>query len=81
MNTNKQGQTGVLTYFTLLLFFILFWAFYGASWLSDIGARAVTENSLTGFEAFAFANINLWVFLGVLAAAAIGVFSVGGSGQ
>lgn len=77
--SHKRAQSGILAYFTMLFFFIVFWALYLAEWLSGIGARAVTDNSLTGFEAFAFANINLFVFLGVLAAGAIGVFAAGGS--
>lgn len=75
---NHKGQTGILSYFTLLLFFIAFWAFYGASWLAGIGARVVSDNTLTGFEAFAFTYINLWVFIGVIAAGAIGVYAAGG---
>lgn len=75
---SRRGQTGILAYFTLLLFFIAFWAFYGASWLSGIGARAVADNSLTGFEAFAFTYLNLWVFIGVIAAAGLGVYAAGG---
>lgn len=77
MNT-KRGQSGILAYFALLGFFIVFWALFLADFLSGVGARAVVDNGLTGFEAFAFTYINLWVFLGVLAAAAIGVFAAGG---
>lgn len=75
---SRRGQAGILGYFTLLLFFIAWWAFYGAGWIAGIGARAVAENSLTGFEAFAFTYMNLWVFIGIMAAAAIGVYAAGG---
>jgi hypothetical protein len=75
---NNKGQIGILSYFTLLFFFVAFWALYLASWLTQIGADAVANNNLTGFEAFAFTYLNLWVFLGVLLALAIGAFAARG---
>lgn len=75
---SRRGQSGILGYFALLLFFIVFWALYLADWLTGIGVRAVADNSLVGFEAFAFTYLNLWVFVGVLAATAIGVYAAGG---
>lgn len=74
---NNHGQSGIISYFVLLGFFVIFWALYLAEWLTGIGARAVIDNSLVGFEAFAFTYINLWVFLGVILAGAIGVFAKG----
>lgn len=75
---SRKAQTGILSYFAILFFFIVFWAFYLADWLAGIGARAVVDNSLTGFEAFAFTYLNLWVFIGVLCAGAIGIYAAGG---
>ena len=76
MNRNAQG--GIVAYFVLLLFFIAFWAFYLATWLAGIGARAVTQHSMVGLEAFAWTYINLWVFIGLLGAGALGVWGAGG---
>jgi uncharacterized membrane protein (UPF0136 family) len=74
---NKKG--GLVGYFFALAVFILVWAVFLGSWLSQIGADFVTANSLVGLEAFIAANINLWVMFGVLAAGAIGLAASGGA--
>lgn len=78
---NNNGQTGIIGFFFVLVIFIIMWALFLASWLSQIGSGAIINNSLTGLEAFIWGNLNLWVLLGVLGAGAMGVFFVGGSQQ
>ena len=75
---NRRGQTGIIMYFVMLFFFVVIWAFALAPWIAGIGARAVADNALVGFEAFSYTYLNLWVFIGVLGATAAGFFFAGG---
>lgn len=74
----RKGQSGIIGFFFLLAIFVVMWALFLAAWLAQIGADAITTNSLTGLEAFIWGNLNLWVLLGVLGASAMGVFFAGG---
>ena len=65
---NRQAQTGVLTYFTSVLVFVIIWALWLGRHFSEWGANAVANNSLTGIEAFLFMNINLVIFFALLIA-------------
>jgi len=67
---NRKGQLGILSFIFALGVFIVLWALFFASWLGDWAENFIVSQSLTGLEAFLVANINLWVFFGVL----IGVF-------
>ena len=77
---NKQAQTGILSLFFLLGVFVVVWAFFLGGFLAQIGAQAISANSLTGFEAFIWGNLNFAVLLGVLAASAGGLY-FGGAQQ
>lgn len=78
---NKKGQGGILSLFFVLGVFILVWVFFLAAWLAQIGADAITTNSLTGLEAFLWGNLNLWVLVGVIALGAGGLFFATGAQQ
>ena len=70
--TSKKGQAGLLgVVFGLIMFFIL-WSLFLASWVRTAAEDMIVNNSLTGLEAFLIANINLWIFSGIL----IGVLAV-----
>lgn len=73
----KQGL-GIISFYFLLAVFIAMWALFLGEWLAQIGADAITRNSLTGVEAFIWSNLNLWVLLGVLGAGAGALFLSGG---
>ena len=62
---NKKAQGGPIAYIFLVLCFIFIWFVWIGGWLSDVGDQAIIDGSLTGFEAFLYANLNLWVFLGL----------------
>ena len=62
----KKAQTGPIGFIFMLIVFITLWFVWIGSWLSDVGSQAIIDGSLTGAEAFFFANLNLWVFMGLI---------------
>lgn len=77
---NKKAQGGILSFIFSLIVFIIIWSMWLGKVINEWGARAITDNSLTGVEAFLFANLNLWIFLGLI----IGMFFItyfGGSNR
>lgn len=54
------GPIGAIMLFCVFLIIYLVW---GASWLSEVGTVAIAQGSMVGFEAFFYANLNLWVIL------------------
>jgi hypothetical protein len=62
---NKKGQSP-LTILFIVGVFITFWAFFLGKFLADAGAALVTQNNLTGIEAFIASNLNLWVGIALL---------------
>lgn len=63
---NKKAQNGSIAIIFLLIIFVVNWAIWLGAWISEEGAKIVTENNLTGAEAFAFSNINLIIFFGLI---------------
>lgn len=67
----RKGQAGVIGVIFLLIIFVINWAIWLGPWIAEAGNDAVTEQGLTGAEAFFFANLNLVIFfcliLGVMA--------------
>lgn len=62
---NKSGQSP-LTIVFIVGVFILFWAMFLGKFLNTYGQALVTNNSLTGLEAFIASNLNLWVGIALL---------------
>lgn len=75
---NKKGQLGVVTFVFMVIFFLIIWGVWLGSWLSQIGVDAIANNNLTGLEAFIFANLNAWVFIGLILGI-VGFFYFGGA--
>ena len=63
---NKKAQAGPIGFVFLLLVFILMWFMWIGSWIADVGQQAIIDGSLTGLEAFFYANLNVWVWLGLI---------------
>jgi len=61
---NRKGQFMSLLFG--LLVFIILWVMFFAEWLSSWGAAYIVQHSATGLEAFLMANMNLWVFIGII---------------
>lgn len=63
---NKKGQMLLLSIvFGLIIFIILYGSFLG-EWSNSWTEKAITDNSLTGIEAFLLKNFQLWIFIGLL---------------
>jgi hypothetical protein len=73
---NKKG--GLLGFATFIIFFICIWAFWMGSFLQEWGLKNIADNGLTGIEAMFWANLNLWIFLGLIATIYIGIKFGGG---
>ena len=60
---NKKAQSGPIGIIILLLMFIVMWFLFIGEFLGDVGQSAITDNSLTGLPAWAFANLNFIVLI------------------
>ena len=61
---NKKSQ--LIGFIIMVGIFVAFWFIWLGGWLSEVGQRAIIDGSLTGIEAFLYANLNLWVFIGLV---------------
>lgn len=69
-----------MAYFAIVGFIFLIWILGLASLLSAIGANILANDaSITGLEAFFFANLNLFVFVCFLFAFGLGAAMGGGT--
>jgi hypothetical protein len=64
---NKKA-TGMIGGIFLFMMFLIVWFLVLASWINEIGQNMIDTNGLTGFYAFFYANLNLWIFIGVVIA-------------
>ena len=72
-----KGQViGIVVYFLSIVIVLVLLAFAFGGLFSVWGAQAIANGHLTGFEAFLWGNLNLWVILcmiiGLLAVAYVG---------
>ena len=63
---NKKAQGGPIAFIFLVLVFIILWFVWIGHWIADVGRQAIIDGSLTGIEAFFYANLNLWVMIGLI---------------
>lgn len=63
---NKKAQGGPIAFAFLMLVFLFMWFMWIGSWIKDVGQQAIIDGSLTGVEAFFYANLNVWVWLGLI---------------
>ena len=75
---NNKGQLGVLGWLFGLIVFVLIWAFFLGKFINDWASQSITENGITGFNAFLLANMNLWIALFLILAVGIGYYAFGG---
>ncbi len=62
----KAQYGGPIAYILMVLVFIVLWAVWLGPWLVTVGQQAIIDGPLVGFEAFFYANLNLWVMLGLI---------------
>jgi len=63
---NTKAQSGPIGFVVLVIVFVILWFMWIGGWLVEVGQTAIAENSLIGFNAFVYANLNLVVFLGLM---------------
>lgn len=54
------GPIGAIMLFCMFLVVYFVWL---ANWISWVGTNYIQVNNATGFEAFFFSNLNLWIIL------------------
>lgn len=74
----RRAQVGPISLLIMDAFFIFFWAVWLGGWIGSIASETIARYNITGLEAFLWANINLWIFLGLLLGNII-YFAVGSS--
>lgn len=62
----KKAQAGPIGFIFLVLVFVILWFIWIGSWINDVGEQAIIDGSLTGVEAFFYANLNVFVLLGLI---------------
>jgi hypothetical protein len=76
MRQVKAQIVGILVYFILVAVVLILLAFGLGAFLNTWGQAAIVNGGLTGFEAFAWGNLNLWIIfcmvIGLVAMAYIG---------
>lgn len=60
---NKKAIFTPITAIFMDIVFIVIWIYFLGSWLTLTGNMAISTGA-TGLEAFFYANLNLWVFIG-----------------
>lgn len=63
---SRKSQVGVIGVIFLLLVFIILWFIWLGGWISDVGQEIIVSNSMTGVEAFFFANLNLVILVALI---------------
>ena len=61
----NRGQTAITILFGLIMFSILYFMFF-AGFISEWCQLTITQNNLSGLEAFLLGNMNLWIIVVVL---------------
>lgn len=62
---NNKAQSIITLFFWVLVFIIVF-ALFAGKWLNDTGEQAISVAGLTGFEAFVFANLNVFIIIALI---------------
>lgn len=60
-----KGQSVITLAFYVLVFIIGFAMFFGG-WINDIGDEAIAKGQVTGFEAFVYANLNVFIIVALI---------------
>ena len=62
----KKAQQGPIAFIFMVVVFLRLWFIWIGGWLGDVGEQAIIDGSLSGVEAFFYANLNLWVSIGLI---------------
>jgi hypothetical protein len=73
---NKKG--GAIGYLFFLIAFLLIWAVWLGTFLNQLGADYIANNTPNGIEIVFYSYLNLWLFIALLLGA-FSYFYFGGS--
>lgn len=62
---SKKG-IGPIGAIMLFMVFVVVYFVWLSSWVSEVGTLAIQQGNMVGFEAFFYANLNLWIILGMV---------------
>jgi hypothetical protein len=63
---NRTGAVGPIGFIFLFIMFVIIWFVWAGGWVADVGHGVVTQNGLTGVEAFFFDNLNVVIMIGAV---------------
>jgi len=62
---NKSGRS-VIGFFFGIMAFVFLWIIWLGKYLSIVGTMAIASTGATGMEAWMYANLNLFVLIGLM---------------
>ena len=66
LQDKKAEGHGVLATIILIIFFVVIWFLWLGKFVADNAGYMIDLNNLTGVEAFGFANMNLFIMIGLI---------------
>lgn len=66
MYKKAQGGEGPIAFIFGVLVFLFLWFIWIGRWIAEAGQNAITNAGMTGMEAFFYANLNVWVLIGLI---------------
>lgn len=69
---NRKAQSGILGAIFGVIFLVLIWALAAGGLIKQYGEEAIVTYGYTGIIAFILANLNIFVFIGII----LGVFII-----
>jgi hypothetical protein len=79
MLNSKYGQLNLINFVIGIVIFLLVWGIWAGKFIAEWCQNAITENGITGIEAFLLSYMNLWIFLMLLICVALVYYMSGGS--
>ena len=77
---HKKAQSGPIGFIFMVIVFIILWFVWIGKWLTEVGQKGIIDGSLAGIEAFFYANLNMWVLLGLILGTIGYMYFFGGEG-
>jgi len=62
---NNKAQSVITIAFWVIVFIIGFAVFFGG-WINTIGEDAISSGQVTGFEAFVYGNLNVFIIIALI---------------
>jgi len=76
---NNKAQSVITVGFWVIVFIIGFAMFFG-KWINQIGDDAINSGQVTGFEAFVYGNLNIFIIIALIIFILAYLYMSGGGG-